>query len=178
MPPGADRVALALLPLLRGQFSGFEVDDFDHSLQAATRAQRSGADEQLIVAALCHDMGKAIDARHHDRIAARILAPYVRTEVSWVLGVHQDFSALGRRLGRRARLRHALHPAYGLACRFVDEWDLPSRDPAYESRPLEHFRPLLEGVLAVRRPPAPVAARVRSVVASRVPAPVRRLGSR
>jgi predicted HD phosphohydrolase len=126
------------------------MDNFDHSLQAATRAERAGADRELVVAALLHDAGKAVTSRGHDRVARGMLAGAVRPRVAWMIGVHQDFTAIqfnnGR--GRWARYRHVLHPGYGLAKRFVDEWDLPSRDPEYEPFPLEHFVPIVHEVFS------------------------------
>src|SRR5690606_20414676 len=88
------RVAEKVLGMLRelGTITdGFAVDQLVHALQTATRAERAGADEQVIVAALCHDIGKLISVANHPAIAAEILKPYVREEVYWMILVHQDF---------------------------------------------------------------------------------------
>src|SRR5687767_13799413 len=53
----SDRV-LALLRMLDGMDDGFAIDQLGHALQTATRAERAGADAELIVAALMHDVGK------------------------------------------------------------------------------------------------------------------------
>src|ERR1017187_1423263 len=53
----ADRV-LALLESLSTVVDGFAVDQLTHCLQTATRAERAGADDELVVASLCHDIGK------------------------------------------------------------------------------------------------------------------------
>ena len=37
----------------------------------------------------------------------------------------------------------AKEPWFELACQFVDDWDMQSFDPDYESYPLEHFVPLV-----------------------------------
>ena len=79
------RVAERVLMLLRSLAEitdGFAVDQLTHSLQTATLAERAGADDELVVAALCHDVGKAISVMNHPRIAAEILRPYVRPEVA------------------------------------------------------------------------------------------------
>ena len=145
-------MALVLLDGLRGRGT-LALDDFEHSLQTATRAERAGADAELVVAALLHDAAKAIVHQRHGRVAADILAGSVRPEIVWLVRVHSDFTALEPRLGgRHARYRHVLHPGYQLAKRFVDEWDLPSRDPAYDSFPVEHFVPLVRDVLGRRHP--------------------------
>ncbi len=60
----AERV-LALLASLEGVHSGGEISELDHALQLATRAERSGADEDVVLARLLHDIGKVFgDAGH------------------------------------------------------------------------------------------------------------------
>ena len=61
------------------------------AVQTATRAERAGADAEVVVAALCHDIGKAVSVPNHPEIAAAILKPYVRPEVHDMIRVHQDF---------------------------------------------------------------------------------------
>jgi len=51
-----DRV-LAALCKLDQSLPGYRVSRLEHSLQAATRALKDGADDELIVAALIHDVG-------------------------------------------------------------------------------------------------------------------------
>ncbi len=53
----ADR-ALALLRMLGGMDDGCAIDQLDHALETATRAERVGADEEIVVAARFHDVGK------------------------------------------------------------------------------------------------------------------------
>jgi predicted HD phosphohydrolase len=97
----------------------------------------------MVVAALCHDVGKAISVANHPRISAEILRPYVSDDVHWMIQVHQDFQ--GRHyyahLGADpdARDQHRGPPAYALAARFADEWDQQAFDPEYDTLPLEHF---------------------------------------
>jgi len=147
----ADAV-LALLRSLAGVTNGFGVDQLTHGLQTATRAERDGADTEMVIAALCHDIGKAISEPNHPQIAAALLRPYVRADVAWAIEVHQDFQ--GRHyyhhLGKdpEARVHHADHPAYALAERFADEWDQRGFDPEYDTLPLEHFESRLREVFA------------------------------
>src|SRR5579862_8444641 len=86
----ADHV-LGLLRSLASIVAGFNVDQLTHSLQTATRAERAGADGEVVVASLCHDIGKAVSIPNHPRIAAEILRPYVRAEVTEAILYHQDF---------------------------------------------------------------------------------------
>lgn len=146
---------LVLLRELEHVNNGFAVDQLVHCLQTATRAERAGADEEMIVAALVHDMGKVISTANHAEIAASILRPFVREEVRWVVLVHQDFEGLHyyHHFGQdpNARDRYKGHPAFDLAARFADEWDQVSFDPEYDTLPLDHFVPLIREVFG--RPP-------------------------
>jgi predicted HD phosphohydrolase len=58
-PRVADRV-LEMLASLEAITDGFEVDQLVHSLQTATRAEEAGATDEVVVASLCHDIGKAV----------------------------------------------------------------------------------------------------------------------
>jgi predicted HD phosphohydrolase len=153
-PRVAERV-IKMLRSLTTVVDGFAVDQLTHSLQTATRAARDGADDQLVVACLCHDIGKAISVANHPAIAAEILRPYVRDELYWLVRVHQDFQGTHyyRHLGRdpHSRERHRRHPSYALAEHFADAWDQVAFDPRCDTLPLTHFEPL---VRAVFRTPA------------------------
>jgi predicted HD phosphohydrolase len=70
----ADRI-LALLESLGDLTLGFSTDQLTHCLQTATMAEGAGADKEVVVAALCHDIGKAISGPNHGRIGAEILRP-------------------------------------------------------------------------------------------------------
>ena len=77
----------------------------EHSLQAATRALRDGADDELVAAALIHDVGDELAPYNHAEIAAGILRPYVRSEVTWIVEQHGLFQIVLLRppLGRQPR---------------------------------------------------------------------------
>ena len=110
-----DRI-LALLRSMQSLTQGFVVDQLEHSLQTATRAERGGADLDMIVASLCHDIGKTISNANHPAIAAEMIRPWVSPEAYWVVKVHQDFQGLHyyARMGLdpMMRLKHEGHPAY------------------------------------------------------------------
>ena len=48
---------LGALEGLRSTLAGYRIDRLEHSLQSATRAERDGADIEMIIAALIHDLG-------------------------------------------------------------------------------------------------------------------------
>jgi predicted HD phosphohydrolase len=150
----ADRI-LALLRSMESLTQGFAIDQLQHSLQTATRAERGGADLDMIVASLCHDMGKTISNANHPAIAAEMIRPWVSPEAYWVVKVHQDFQGLHyyARMGLDPMMRrkHEGHPAYDLAAKFADEWDQTAFDSSYDTLPLEHFEPMVREVFG-RRP--------------------------
>jgi predicted HD phosphohydrolase len=147
------RVARQILSMVKGLSDisdGFSVDQMQHALQTATRAERDGADEQVIVASLLHDVGKLISVPNHSKIAAEILKPYVRHEVYCMVAFHQDFQ--GRyyyeHLGMDPNLREQYQgqPWYDVAERFADYYDQKAFDPQYDAEPLEHFEPMVVNV--------------------------------
>ncbi|MBD2102867.1 HD domain-containing protein [Leptolyngbya sp. FACHB-261] len=127
---------------------GFAVNQLEHSLQTATRAERAGASEEMVLAALCHDIGKAISVPNHAAISAEILRPYVSQEVYWVIKNHRDFQGrfYYQYLGQdpEAYRKHEGHPAFDLAMQFAGEWDQRAFDPEYDTFSLEHFEPLID----------------------------------
>ena len=48
---------LAALGELEQSLAGYQISRLEHSLQSATRAERDGADIEMIVGALIHDLG-------------------------------------------------------------------------------------------------------------------------
>jgi predicted HD phosphohydrolase len=145
----------AMLRQLEFITGGFAVNQLVHCLQTATRAERAGASDEMVLASLCHDIGKVISVPNHPAIAAEILKPYVSEEVYWVILTHQDFQ--GRHyyqlLGKdpNARQQYKDHPYFALGEKFADEWDQTAFDPDYDTLPLEHFEPLIDRFFAQPR---------------------------
>lgn len=154
-PRVADSV-LSMLRSLAAVTDGFATDQLTHCLQTATLAEKAGADTEVIVASLCHDIGKAISVQNHPAIAAAILKPYVSPEVHFMIETHQDFQ--GRHyyahfgMDANARDKYRDHPAYELAVKFADEWDQKAFDPNYDTLPLEHFEERLRALFAQGMP--------------------------
>lgn len=150
-PRVADQV-LSMLRQLEAITDGFNTNQLVHALQTATFAEQAGADEELIVASLCHDIGKLISVFNHPEIAAAILKPYVREEVYDMVRVHQDFQ--GKHYYHHfggdvdARDQYQDETFYELAARFADDWDQTAFDPDQEYYPLEHFEPMVREVFA------------------------------
>ncbi len=144
------KVIKAMLLQLEEQVDGFAVSHLEHGLQSATRALRDGASEEMVVAALCHDIGHVISNENHGAIAAEIIKPFVSHETYQIVRTHQDFQAryYNEMIGRDPEIRrhHANEPWYEAACRFSEEWDGRSFDPNFDTLPLSHFEPMLERI--------------------------------
>ncbi|MFI4868623.1 MAG: HD domain-containing protein [Steroidobacterales bacterium] len=146
-----DRV-LGALRRLDHSLEGYPVSRLGHSLQAATRALSDGADDELVLAALIHDVGDELAPYNHAELAAAIVRPYVRAEVSWIVeqhGLFQNYYYVHHLGGNRnARDRFKGHPWYAACAAFCERWDQASFDPDYPSKPLETFEPLVRRIFS------------------------------
>ena len=147
----ADRV-LDQLRGLAGSLGGYKVDRLEHSVQSATRAYRDDADEEMVVAALLHDIGDLLSPHNHSELAAAVLRPYVSERTYWIVRQHGLFQSYyyAHHFGndRNVRDRYIDHPWYQDAVDFCHRWDQSSFDPAYESLPLEFFEPMVRRIFA------------------------------
>ena len=141
---------LGYLEKLRGSGNAFQVDRLEHSLQTATLAYRDEADEEMVVAALIHDIGDFFAPMNHGDFAASIIKPYVSEQAYWVVKYHPVFQAYyyAHHIGRNRDVRDKFrdHPHYQAAVDFCQEWDQAAFDPAYESMTLDDFAPMVENV--------------------------------
>ncbi|HCD19952.1 MAG TPA: peptidase [Alphaproteobacteria bacterium] len=141
---------LAALEGLQNSLAGYRIDRLQHSLQSATRAEADDADIEMIIAALVHDLGDDLAPDNHSQMAAAIIRPYVREEVTWIIehhGVFQMFyygDAAGVNKDERERYRG--HKWFDSCERFCRDWDQMAFDPDYVSQPLSHFEPMLREV--------------------------------
>jgi predicted HD phosphohydrolase len=129
-----------------------QVTRLEHSLQAATRAYRDGADEETVVAALLHDIGDELAPYNHCELAAAILRPYVSERTYWVVKYHGEFQAHYYAHHHGAdpdtRERHRDNPHYQACVDFCEKWDQEAFDPAYDTLPLEFFEPMVRRIFA------------------------------
>ena len=147
------RIVTALGRLGEGEsLQGFKVSRLEHSLQTATRAENDGADLELVVAALIHDLGDELATLNHSQLAASIIRPYVRPEVTWIVehhglfqmqyyGHHQDLDPTGH-------LAYRDHPWFASCQRFVESWDQAAFDPNYPTKDLQHFEPKVREIFS------------------------------
>lgn len=131
---------------------GAQVNIYEHSLQSASRALRAGEKEDVVCAALLHDVGELLSPSSHGEIPAAILAPYVSPQTHWILANHEVFQMhyYAHHLGmdRDARNKLVGHEHYEACRHFCETYDAPSFDPTYANLPLESFLPILKNVFS------------------------------
>lgn len=152
---GLPERVMAHLKLLEGDYGGFPVDRYTHSLQTATRALRDGRDEEYVVCALLHDIGDTLGAFNHPDIAAAILQPFVSEENHWMVkhhGIfqgHYFFHHIG--LDRDLREQFRNHPYFDRTAEFCELYDNPAFHPKGETLPIAEFEPMLRRLMAQPR---------------------------
>ena len=146
---------VAALKQLDDSFSGYRISRLEHSLQSATRAEAAGESEEMVVAALLHDLGDTLAPLSHSELAAAILRPFVSERTHWIVAHHGLFQMVyyAHHFGgdRHARDRHRDHPWYQACVDFCENYDQNCFDPDYPSKPLTHFIPMLKRVFAKPR---------------------------
>jgi len=134
---------------------GFPCDQLHHVLMTATLARAAKSDQETVVTALCHDLGKIISVPNHAAIGAEILKPYVSDDHYQAVLHHQEFQ--GRyyysHFGFPSDLRDAYRDAswYSIAERLVDDWDMMAFDPEFTIDPLESFEHEVVAVFSAPR---------------------------
>lgn len=157
---------LQALERLGDSLQGYKVSRLEHSLQTASRAEADGADIETVVAALLHDLGDELAPENHSQLAAAIVRPYVRAEVTWIIDKHGLFQMqyYAHHYGRdpHGHLAYKDHAWYGSCLRFCERYDQAAFDPSYPSRSLAYFEPMLREIFsrepfepAVLKEPAP-----------------------
>ena len=86
----AGPVAQGMLDRSRAADANYPIDRLQHSLHTATRALRDGADEELIVCALFHDVGESLGPMNHGEVVAAI-RPFISDANYWMLFHHPLF---------------------------------------------------------------------------------------
>ncbi|MFG0332006.1 MAG: HD domain-containing protein [Maioricimonas sp. JB049] len=91
-----------------------EGDALYHSLQVFELVREEEPyDEELLLAALLHDVGKAIDPYDHVTVGLAVLQPHITDRAAWFIANHTDGARLLEgTLGARARRRLQAHADY------------------------------------------------------------------
>ena len=154
----ADKTAERILKFLSNlteTLEGYQVSRLEHSLQSATRAYKNGESEEMVVAALLHDIGDELAPMNHSEYAASILKPYVSEKTHWIIEKHGVFQMYyyAHHLGgdRNKRDQYKNHRYYQDTINFCEKYDQNSFDPDYKSLPLEFFRSMVKKIFS-RKP--------------------------
>lgn len=150
-----ERILQTLEPL-KSTFEGYQISRYEHSLQAATRAYREGESDEMIIAALLHDIGDFFAPYNAAEMAAATIRPYVSEKTYWIVKHHAIFQKYycAHYLGgdRFAREKHQDSPYYQATIDFCDRYDQNSFDPNYDTLPLSFFEPIVRKIFAQPRP--------------------------
>ena len=150
----ADRI-LKFMSGLTETLEGYQISRLEHSLQCATRAYKNGESEEMVVAALLHDIGDELAPMNHSEYAAAILKPYVSERTHWIVEKHGEFQMfyyahhLGRNKNKRDKYKG--HKYYQATIDFCEKYDQNSFDPNYKSLPLDFFKPMVKKIFS-RKP--------------------------
>ena len=150
----ADRI-IKFMSSLNNTLEGYQITRLEHSLQTATRALNDKAEEEMIVAALLHDIGDELAPLNHSEYAAAVIKPYVSEKTHWIVEKHGEFQLYyyAHHLGgdRNKREKYKDHKYYQATIDFCEKYDQGSFDPNYETLPLEHFEPMVRKIFS-RKP--------------------------
>ena len=144
---GTGERIIRVLKGLVSSLGGYKVSRLEHSLQTASRALRDKANDEMIVAALLHDIGDEIAPLNHSELAASVLKPFVSEKTRWIVEQHGLFQTYyyNHHYGNDRNLREKFlgHKFYEDTINFCHNWDQASFDPNYDTIPLKDFVPLV-----------------------------------
>jgi predicted HD phosphohydrolase len=161
---------------------GESVSQLTHALQCAELARHDRADDELVVAALLHDVGHLIQrdaegpTHHHGSEGAEMVRPFVPPRVAWLIEHHviakrylctvdarymqalspvsqRSYLAQGAQLAPDEQLALETRPWFADALR-VRRWDDTAKVPGARCSPLIAYAPLLERYFGVQSWPA------------------------
>jgi len=140
---------------LNSTLEGYKITRLEHSLQTATRALNDKTSEEMIVAALLHDIDDELAPLNHSEYAASVLKPFVNEKTYWIIEKHGEFQMYyySHHLGGNKNLRDKYkdHKYYKDALKFCEKWDQTSFDPNFKSLKLQDFEPLIRNIFS-RKP--------------------------
>ncbi len=124
-----------------------EGDALFHSLQVFSLAREEMAyDEEFLLAALLHDIGKAIDPDDHVTAGLDALEGFISERTAWLIGHHMQAHQIhDRTIGARRRRRLASHPWFDDLC-VLGQCDREGRVPGAEVDELEEALDYIENI--------------------------------
>ena len=145
----ADRL-INFMSGLNNTLEGYQITRLEHSLQTASRALNDKANDEMIVAALFHDIGDELAPLNHAEYAAAVLKPYVSEITHWIVEKHCEFQmfyyAHHLNGNRNQRDKYKGHKYYQDTLNFCENWDQKSFDPNFKSLTLKDFEPFVKKI--------------------------------
>ena len=145
----ADRL-INFMSGLNNTLEGYQITRLEHSLQTASRALNDKANDEMIVAALFHDIGDELAPLNHAEYAAAVLKPYVSEKTHWIVEKHGEFQmyyyAHHLNGNRNQRDKYKGHKYYQDTLNFCENWDQKSFDPNFKSLTLKDFEPYVKKI--------------------------------
>ena len=149
---GTGQRILQFMNTLSNTLEGYQVSRLEHSLQTATRALNEKANDEMIVAALLHDIGDDLSPLNHAEYAAAVLKPYVSEKTNWIIEKHGIFQLYyyAHHIGgnKNEREKYKGHKYYKDTIDFCENWDQKSFDPNFKSLTLKDFEPYVKKIFS------------------------------
>ena len=143
---------LKFMNSLNHSLEGYKVSRLEHSLQTATRALNEKAGDEMVVAALLHDIGDELSPLNHSEYAAAVLKPYVSEKTRWIVEKHGIFQLYyyAHHIGgnKNEREKYKGHKYYKDTIDFCENWDQKSFDPNFKSLTLKDFEPYVKKIFS------------------------------
>ncbi len=118
---------LTILKKLENSPSSLLNNRLDYSPQRVKRAERDGADIELIVAALIHDVGDKLAPESHSQVFSTIIRSFSLDEVTWIVQMHGLFQIYyyADKLGLEKDVRdiYSKHKLFNAAVKYCQKWN-------------------------------------------------------
>jgi hypothetical protein len=123
---------------------GQAVDQLTHALRTASLAEDDGAEDQLVVTALVHDIGKGLNEERHGEVVAEIMRDRLNGLYCELLRVHGLYVASVNHRWPWPDHSEGDEDLHAMALNFA-RWDHEALQPG-PMRPFEHFLSRLEDI--------------------------------
>jgi len=107
-----------------------EGDVFNHSLQTMYCAFNETIDTDVILAAMMHDVGKAIEKNGHAQIAYELLQPFLSAKSLWLIKHHMRIRLfLDGHMKKQSKREYLMENAWFTDLILLSRFDLMGRNP-------------------------------------------------
>lgn len=131
---------------------GYQINNFRHCLQSATRVLRAGFDDETIAVALLHDIGFDVCPATHGDFAAALMQPFISERNHWMLEHHQIFQSVHSpahpALSANDVDAYRGHPHFAWTAEYVARFDQDAIRPDEDVLPLDAFVPYVHRLFA------------------------------